>query len=106
MAYSYFLKKFFAIQVEFVYFMWQKEYFRKRKKPIQLLLNRLFLSLKRRLPTLPLLRSTIGVTRLNFSVRNGKRWIPRAITTLMSLFKSFDFAVHPVKSSRRPSSAS
>ena len=84
MAYSYFLKKFFAIQVEFVYFMWQKEYFRKRKKPIQQLLNRL--PLKRRLPTLPLLRSTIGVTRLNFSVRNGKRWIPRAITTLMSLF--------------------
>ena len=40
--------------------------------------------LKRRLPTLPLLRSTIGVTRLNFSVRNGKRWIPRAITTLIS----------------------
>ena len=38
-------------------------------------------SLKRRLPTLPLLRSTIGVTRLNFSVRNGKRWNPRAITT-------------------------
>ena len=43
--------------------------------------------LKRRLPTLPLLRSTIGVTRLNFSVRNGKRWIPRAITTLISLKK-------------------
>ena len=33
-----------------------------------------------------LLRSTIGVTGLNFSVRNGKRWIPRAITTLMSFF--------------------
>ena len=31
---------------------------------------------KRRLPTLPLLRSTIGVTGLNFSVRNGKRWNP------------------------------
>ena len=28
-------------------------------------------------------RSTIGVGRLNFSVRNGKRWIPHAITTLM-----------------------
>lgn len=41
--------------------------------------------LRRRLPTLPLLRSTIGVTRLNFSVRNGKRWIPRAIATLISL---------------------
>ena len=36
-------------------------------------------SKKRRLPTLPLLRSTIGVTGLNFSVRDGKRWIPRAI---------------------------
>ena len=30
-------------------------------------------SIKRRLPTLPLVRSTIGVTKLNFSVRNGKR---------------------------------
>ena len=37
--------------------------------------------LKRRLPTLPLLRSTIGVTGLNFSVRNGKRWNPGAIIT-------------------------
>ena len=36
---------------------------------------------KRRLPTLPLLRSTIGVIRLNFSVRNGKRWNPDAIVT-------------------------
>ena len=29
-------------------------------------------------------RSTIGVVRLNFSVRNGKRWNPHAITTLVS----------------------
>ena len=36
---------------------------------------------KRRLPTLPLLRSTIGVTELNFSVRNGKRWNLSAIVT-------------------------
>ena len=28
-------------------------------------------------------RSTIGAVRLNFSVRNGKRWIPHAITTLV-----------------------
>ena len=41
------------------------------------------LLLKRRLPTLPLLRSTIGVTGLNFSVRNGKRWNPDAIVTLI-----------------------
>ena len=27
-------------------------------------------------------RSTIGVVRLNFSVRNGKRWDPHAMTTL------------------------
>ena len=40
---------------------------------------------KRRLPTLPLLRSTIGVVGLNFSVRNGKRWNPNAITTLIRL---------------------
>ena len=42
------------------------------------------------LPVTPLLgggyllshfRSTIGVVRLNFSVRNGKRWDPHAITT-------------------------
>ena len=37
--------------------------------------------LRRRLPTLPLLRSTIGVTGLNFSVRNGKRWNPGAVVT-------------------------
>ena len=48
-----------------------------------------FLTLKRRLSTLPLLRSTIDVVGLNFSVRNGKRWIPNAITTLIS-FKMFD----------------
>ena len=46
------------------------------------------LFLKRRLPTLPLLRSTIGVARLNFSVRNGKRWNPCAITTLISFWLS------------------
>ena len=28
-------------------------------------------------------RSTIGVAGFNFSVRNGKRWIPRAIATLI-----------------------
>ena len=38
-----------------------------------------------RLPTLPHNCSTIGVGGLNFSVRNGKRWIPNAITTLISL---------------------
>ena len=40
------------------------------------------LTLKRRLPTLPREnRSTIGVSELNFSVRNGKRWDLTAITT-------------------------
>ena len=29
--------------------------------------------------------STIGAIGLNFSVRNGKRWIPDAITTLISM---------------------
>ena len=29
----------------------------------------------------PTIRSTIGVTKLNFSVRNGKRWNLRAIVT-------------------------
>ena len=46
---------------------------------------------KRRLSTLPLLRSTIDVVGLNFSVRNGKRWIPNAITTLITFYiKIFD----------------
>ena len=40
------------------------------------------LTLKRRLPTLPREnRSTIGVSELNFSVRNGKRWNLTAIAT-------------------------
>ena len=30
-------------------------------------------------------RSTIGVAGFNFSVRNGKRWSPRAVATLVSL---------------------
>ena len=30
-------------------------------------------------------RSTIGVMRFNFSVRNGKRWSPHALVTLISL---------------------
>ena len=30
-------------------------------------------------------RSTIGVVRFNFSVRNGKRWSPHAIATLVQL---------------------
>ena len=33
------------------------------------------------------LRSTIGADGLNFSVRNGKRWNPVAITTLRSFRK-------------------
>ena len=33
-------------------------------------------------------RSTIGVVRLNFSVRNGKRWIPHAITTLVRFIQA------------------
>ena len=31
-------------------------------------------------------RSTIGAVRLNFSVRNGKRWIPHAVVTLSFFF--------------------
>ena len=34
-------------------------------------------------------RSTIGAVRFNFSVRNGKRWNPHAITTLVSFHRSF-----------------
>ena len=32
-------------------------------------------------------RSTIGAGGLNFSVRNGKRWIPAAITTCMGFYE-------------------
>ncbi len=32
-------------------------------------------------------RSTIGVAGFNFSVRNGKRWSPRAIATLVRFIK-------------------
>ena len=60
---------------------------RARKKGSRPLTDSSPRSKKRRLPTLPLLRSTIGVTGLNFSVRDGKRWIPRAIATLISLKK-------------------
>ena len=34
-------------------------------------------------------RSTIGTVRFNFSVRNGKRWNPHAITTLVSFSPLF-----------------
>ena len=53
------------------------------KKPYRIIPIRL--SKKWRRPTLPLLRSTIGADRLNFSVRYGKRWNPVAITTWMLL---------------------
>ena len=39
---------------------------------------------RRRRPTLPRVCSTIGAIGLNFSVRNGKRWNPDAITTGIS----------------------
>ena len=54
-------------------------------KPRQLVLSRLLLSGG---CLLSHLRSTIGVTGLNFSVRDGKRWIPGAITTLIRLQSS------------------
>ena len=42
-------------------------------------------------------RSTIGAVRFNFSVRNGKRWIPHAITTLVSFSPLFPVCVRCVK---------
>ena len=41
-------------------------------------------------------RSTIGVIRFNFSVRNGKRWSPYAITAL-ALSKFFSHLLHFTK---------
>gem|GEM_PF-1524514 len=43
--------------------------------------NELRAFVKWRRPTLPRVCSTIGAVGLNFSVRNGKRWNPVAITT-------------------------
>ena len=40
---------------------------------------------KRRLPTLPRVCSTIGAGGLNCSVRNGKRWNPATIATLIAI---------------------
>ena len=44
-------------------------------------------------------RSTIGVIRFNFSVRNGKRWNPYAVITLIRLDRA-DWKQRPL--SRRP----
>ena len=40
-------------------------------------------------------RSTIGVAGFNFSVRNGKRWNPRAITTLIFFVTGTPFSKDP-----------
>ena len=41
-------------------------------------------------------RSTIGAAGFNFSVRNGKRWIPRAIAALVLFAVSVLFSVFTV----------
>ena len=43
------------------------------------------LSKKWRRPTLPRVCSTIGAAGLNFSVRDGKRWSPGAVTTIKNM---------------------
>ena len=50
-----------------------------KKKPRVHFVLRAFVKWRR--PTLPRVCSTIGAVGLNFSVRNGKRWNPVAITT-------------------------
>ena len=50
-----------------------------KKKPRVHVELRAFVKWRR--PTLPRVCSTIGAVGLNFSVRNGKRWNPVAITT-------------------------
>ena len=58
----------------------EKDLREKNKKASEIFRNlRLFIERRRR-PTLPHC-STIGASGLNFSVRNGKRWNPTAITT-------------------------
>ena len=44
------------------------------------------------------LRSTIGVAKLNFSVRNGKRWDLRAITTLISFLLYLFLSLYRIQS--------
>ena len=56
------------------------------KKPRRLVIE--FLGLRGGGYLLSHFRSIIGVARFNFSVRNGKRWSPCAIATLISLKKS------------------
>ena len=70
-----------------IYYFYLNRHLHKTKRSPLYRMNSFYL--KRRLSTLPLLRSTIDVVGLNFSVRNGKRWIPNAITTLIP-FKMFD----------------
>ena len=46
-----------------------------------------------RRPTLPRICSTIGADGLNFSVRNGKRWNPDAIATIITLTYLYSFSL-------------
>ena len=46
-----------------------------------------------RRPTLPRVCSTIGADGLNFSVRNGKRWNPDAITAIITLTYLYSFSL-------------
>ncbi len=69
----------------------------KVRKKAQLPKKERGLNKRRRRPTLPLMCSTIGAVRLNFSVRNGKRWNPYAIITL----NKFSQAEHPYSVLRR-----
>ena len=50
-------------------------------------------------------RSTIGAVRFNFSVRNGKRWNPHAITTLVSFLVSLRRLTAAALSRAAPGSA-
>ena len=52
---------------------------KRNKAPSLFRVSRLVVKWRR--PTLPRVCSTIGAVGLNFSVRNGKRWNPVAITT-------------------------
>ena len=57
----------------------------KKREFLKRLLKKLSRLEKRRLPTLPRVCSTIGAGGLNCSVRNGKRWDPATIATLMTI---------------------
>ena len=58
---------------------------RQKKRAVRNISSERLSSLRAAATYSPTVRSTIGADGLNFSVRNGKRWDPVTITTIMNL---------------------